>query len=264
MLMPLKDGGRLACERRGDGPAVVLVTGFMGAAAFWDPGIDLLADRCSTTRYDHRGTGLSSPSLHGSIREAQDDLLELLDACEIAAAHVVGHSMGGVIAQALALDQPERVKSLVLASSWAHSDAYFEQVFALRWDQLQLRGWVPYMQATQLFLYPPAYIAEHASDLAEEARTSVSPGDAFVRQRIDAVVGFDRTAELDRVSVPTLVLSSRDDAMTPPHMARDLAAAIRGARLTMLDGGGHYLPRTRPAQFAEHVLQFIDQQEGKR
>jgi pimeloyl-ACP methyl ester carboxylesterase len=112
-------GVEMSYDRRGDGPAVLLIAGTGGSAAEWLPeAADVLAERFTVIRYDQRGTG-DTPGTEGlySTRSLAEDAVALLDALGIERAHVMGHSMGGRVAQWVALDAPLRVDALVLAAS---------------------------------------------------------------------------------------------------------------------------------------------------
>ena len=115
------------------------------------------------------------------------------------------------------------------------------------------------MRATAVFLYPDWWINENISLLEEreKAGMSVFPEPDIVASRIDAIVGFDRTAELGTIKTPTLVICAKDDFLTPPYFTRELARLIPGAELLLLERGGHCASETNLREFNHAVLTFI-------
>jgi aminoacrylate hydrolase len=124
------DGCSLYYERTGSGPPVVLIPGLGGDGRFWGGVVTTLKDRFDLVVVDHRGAGRSD-RLAGrySIGGIAGDMLAIMDQERIAAAHLVGHSTGGTIVQTIALDAPERPRSLVISGSWDRSDARFRAAF---------------------------------------------------------------------------------------------------------------------------------------
>ncbi|MGH3932197.1 MAG: alpha/beta fold hydrolase, partial [Pseudonocardiaceae bacterium] len=120
------NGTELWVERRGQGPDVLLIAGLSDPAEAWQPQLDGLSDRYRLTAFDNRGAGRTPlPAGPLSVAMMADAAAALLRALEVPAAHVTGFSGGSLIAQELALNHPELVRSLVLISTWARPDAYF-------------------------------------------------------------------------------------------------------------------------------------------
>lgn len=248
-------------EEHGEGEPLLLVSGLGGTAAYWKPNLPALAQRYRVIVHDHRGAGQSTHSkIRYSVDQMADDTVRLMDRLKIESAHLVGHSTGGAIGQTLAARSPERLKRMVLFATWTRADAYFRRLFELRRAVLTKIGPEQYTRAGTLFLYPDWYIVANEQMLAgREALTvkAFAPVEV-VASRIDAIVAFDRTADLARIRTPTLVLCAKDDLVTPAYFSEELARKIAGAQLVVLPKGGHCASETVPEQFNGAVLGFLE------
>jgi aminoacrylate hydrolase len=188
-----------------------------------------------------------------------DDVLALMDHLGLAHADYVGHSTGGAIGQRLAVRDPGRVGRLVLSSTWTHRDPFFARVFEIRRQVRRELGPEAYTRLGSLFLYDPGYVAENAAALAvlERAALAAFTSPEIVLQRIDAICAFDGRADLARIAAPTLVVCAVDDMVTPIYFSRALAAAVRGATLVELPGGGHFAPVARAGEYNRALLDFL-------
>ena len=257
--IPLADGW-LHYEATGEGPPLLLVPGLGGVGSFWRQQVAAFARDFRVIVQDHRGCGRSSRSrIVYSVEQMAGDVLHLMDALGIEAAHYVGHSTGGAIGQVIAQDRPERLKRLVLSATWAGPDPFFRRSFAARRELLRLGGVASYWRASVLLLRPPAWIgANEAALAAEEADLLADPPDiAILESRIDAILRFDRRARLDAICAPTLVVVAADDMVTPPHYSAELAHGIQRARLATLPYGGHFVPVIEPAAYNAAVGGFL-------
>jgi len=259
-FLTLGDGDKLCYDVSGQGPPLALVSGLGGTMAFWQPHVQVLARRFRVILHDHRGTGQSSRRpIDFSVEQMAGDLIALLDHLDVRRAHLIGHSTGGAIGQTVALDHARRLDRLVLSASWTSPDEYFRRLFALRADTLRNLGPLAYAQGTSLFGLPAAFLRDHAAMLTiEEAASAMAMSPDLTLARIGAILRFDRRGELGRIAAPTLVFGARDDLITPAYFSEALAEAIPGARLVMLDEGGHFYPRVHPARFQETVLEFLN------
>jgi len=247
-------------ECHGDGPPLLLVPGLGGVGAFWGNQVAELSRDFRVVVHDHRGCGQSSRSrIAYSVDQMAEDVLRLMDALRIDAAHYVGHSTGGAIGQTIAQDRPERIRRLVLSATWTGQDGFFRRSFELRKELLRAGGIRSYWRASVLMLRPPSWIAANeAALLEEEAKTLADPPDVEILQsRIDAIVRFDRRARLGEIKAPTLVIVAEDDMITPPYMSEELAAKVPGAKLAVLRYGGHFVPAVDPAGYNKEVGAFL-------
>jgi aminoacrylate hydrolase len=247
-------------EEHGAGEPLLLVSGLGGAAAYWKPNLPALAAKYRVILHDHRGAGQSAHSkIRYSVDQMTDDLVALMDHLKIERAHLVGHSTGGAIGQTLAIARPERLKSLVLFATWTKADKFFRQLFAMRRALLTEVGKEAYVRAGTLFLYPPWWIKANEKMIEERESLTIAafPPPEVVASRIDAIVAFDRTAELGRLRTPTLVLCAKDDFITPAYYSEELAQKIPGANLVILPQGGHCVSETALDAFDQAVLGFL-------
>ncbi|MCC7015668.1 MAG: alpha/beta fold hydrolase [Rhodospirillales bacterium] len=266
--MPVLDANGIETyyEVHGAGSPVLLTAGLGGAGPYWREQVEPFARVHTVIVYDQRGTGRSSHVPVASVAELAGDALALLDALKIGEVHFVGHSTGGAIGQVLALDQPGRLKSLVLYATVHRSDPFRRRMWSLRKAVLADMGPKAYAQLTSLVLYPPAWIAANDARLAKEEAIAerMLSNPSIMASRIDAILAHDRAEELSGIRTPTLVLCARDDLMTPAYFSEDIAARIPKAEFVRLDGGGHACSKTRDQEFNRHVLDFIARHDCRR
>lgn len=260
MLITARDGCRLFANVVGEGEPIFLIPGLGGQSAFWSSIVPLLQPRYRVILMDHRGTGQSDrPEQTYSIEQLAQDAVDVLDHFKIPAAHIVGHSTGGAIAQVLAIEHASRVGRIVLGGAWGARDEQFRLLFDTRRAILNAAGPKAYA-ATGFFLAcPPEWIRQNFADITaalERAAEDFSPA-AVVSERIRMIMDYDRSADLHRIAAPALVVAALDDAIVPFHMSEQLLRAIPGAQLTVLHGG-HFFPRVDPRIFVDTVAGFID------
>jgi aminoacrylate hydrolase len=247
-------------EIHGRGEPVLLVPGLGGAGSYWQSQLPEFTRHYRVILHDHRGTGKSERSrITYSVEQMTADVLGLMDALGIERAHVVGQSTGGAIGQIVAIEHPERLGKLVLSSTWTRADPFFRRCFAARKELLLRSGPAAYQGASSLFLYPSWWISANLAELEREEQAGLAafPPVEILASRIDAILAFDRTAQLRQITTPTLVICARDDHVTPPYFSEALARAIPGAALVLLDHGGHAASRIAAPQWNRAVLDFL-------
>jgi aminoacrylate hydrolase len=252
-------------EEAGVGPPLLLVPGLSGQGSFWSPQMAYFAMDYRVITHDHRGAGHSSHSrIRYSVEQMADDVLRLMDKLGIDRAHFVGHSTGGAIGQVIAQDHPERLRTLVLSATWSGPDPWFRRLFESRRDILLHGGIEAYLRASALFLYPPWWVSANDAALADALREALAgaPPAEVIASRIDAILRFDRRARLGEIRVPTLVIVAADDLVTPRYYSVDLAERIPGARLIVLEAGGHFAPRVAAPAFNSAVAAFLREHAG--
>jgi 3-oxoadipate enol-lactonase len=233
--------------------------GMSGTALHWgEPFLRALRTEFELIVYDHRGVGASS-RLDGplTIRQMAQDAESLLDALGIETAHVLGISMGGMIAQELALAQPQRLRTLTLGCTYCGGDgsalasaAVWQRLAAgmMSGDrQLALRSaWEVNVS--------PAFAAdddEYARFLAiAEQRAVAVP---VIQAQAQAAAAHDTSARLHELEVPTLIVHGSEDEMLPVRNGHMIASLIPGSRLEILEGVGHMFFWERPGRAAELV-----------
>jgi aminoacrylate hydrolase len=247
-------------ERHGAGYPVLFVTGLAGHGQYWRDQIPSFARNFEVIVHDHRGVGESEANACSpTIERWAGDVIALMDGLGIARAHLVGHSAGGAIAQVLAIEHPQRLASIVIAASWPKADAYFRRLFALRKEILLRLGPSSYVQTNTLLLYSPDYIARNNEKLRlmEAQALANFPPPERTLSRIDAILAFDRSADLGRIRTPTLIVGTHDDLVTPAYYSEDLARRIHGAEVKFFPHGGHYFNQVLPREFNQAVLPFL-------
>lgn len=258
------DNCRLYYEEHGSGEPILFVAGLGGVSTYWKPQVEAFARDFHVIVYDQRGSGRSDHVEVESVEQMAGDALAILDAIGLDSVHYVGHSTGGAIGQALAIDYPDRLRSLVINSSTTRSDAYRRKVFAVRQALLEQVGPDFYAKQTSLLLYPSWWINENAERLeADERRAAAGLAPPPVQiSRLNAILSFDRLADYQRIRVPTLVLCARDDILTPAYFSEELAREIPGAQLVLLETGGHACSITMADAFNKIVREFIEDTSG--
>jgi pimeloyl-ACP methyl ester carboxylesterase len=261
----------VAFDVTGDGPPLLMINGIGAARDSWSRQIGDLSARFRCVTFDNRGVGDSIvPVGPYTTREMADDAARVLASAGIGRARVLGVSMGGAIAQELAINYPEMVERLVIVCSWAACDRYLERCFVIMKDMALAegpkgRGW---SLAVQRFLsligFTPADFTQTPSeigDLEAAAADAVAAGReqpyaGFVAQA-DACLTHDTRARLGHIRAPTLILAGDKDAFTPLPLSQALASAISGARLQVMAGCGHVMFYERPRDFNSRVIDFL-------
>jgi pimeloyl-ACP methyl ester carboxylesterase len=252
-------GSELHVERRGDGEPLLLVQGMGANGAHWgEPFLRELERDFELVLYDHRGIGRSGP-LSGDVTTADlaGDALALLDALQIERAHVLGFSMGGMVAQELALTAAQRVATLVLVGTTAGGT----QSKPTSGDVVQaltaavLSGDRERVLRTGFGLVVSGDYAADAANyatFAAAAREHPASIQILMEQQA-AVVAHDAYGRLRGLAPPTLVIHGTEDRILSPINGDLLASLIPGARLELLDGAGHLVYWEQPERTAQLV-----------
>jgi 3-oxoadipate enol-lactonase len=249
----------LAYERTGSGPPLLLIMGMSGTSLHWgEPFLALLRRDFEVIVYDHRGVGESTP-LSGPITIAAlaHDASALLVALEIDSAHVLGISMGGMVAQELALAHPEQVRTLTLGCTYCGGEQSTRRVPAVltRLTEAMMSG--DRMRALRAGW--EANVSEsfaedadaYAAFLAIAQRRSVAV--PVILAQLQAGVEHDTSTRLYELTMPTLVIHGTDDQMLPVENGRQVASLIPGSGLEILDRTGHMFFWEHPERSAELV-----------
>lgn len=261
------NGIDLHYEETGRGEPLLLIMGFGGDHLAWGFQVPALGERYRVVSFDNRGAGQSdAPDAPYSTRMLADDAVGLLDALGIARAHVLGVSMGGMIAQEMALSRPARVRSLQLHCTYARPDRHilalmetWRSVRAKATAEEWLRTVAPWLFSPRTFQDRPEFVETIIqTGLASPHPFSLT---GFLRQG-DAVRGHDALERLPALTCPTLVSAAGDDILVPPRLAREVAAAIPGAELRVIDGAGHCYFWERPDAFNAMCLDFLARHPG--
>ena len=257
----------LYVEEHGEGEPLLLVAGLGGSGRFWTNQVAEFARHFRVILHDHRGVGRSGPGpIVSNAGELADDLLRLMDALGLDSAHLLGHSTGGAIGQHLALRAPQRLRSLGLSASWAGPTPLFVQTFHTRRDLLINSGPLNDLMVGTLLACPAWWLEPRFRDTSTYFRDRLAefPGLEVELGRLNAVMTHDLRHRLGAIRTPTFVIGARDDQLTPPGLSEELAQRIPGARLCLLESGGHFCPQTVTDQYNARVLEFLVSRAGRQ
>ena len=259
------DGASIAWSSDGDesAPAVLLVMGLAYPAAMWFRLVPSLAERYRVLRVDNRGAGETGdvPGAPYSVETMAGDCLAVLDAAGVEQAHVVGISMGGLIAQELALTAPERVRSLCLMATHpgiAHAVLNPE---ALALVTSGRAGMTP-QEAAEVSI-PFNYAPSTPRERIEEdwaVRLPLACSLAGYTAQVQGTIPWTRYDDLGSVTAPTLVLHGELDALVPPENGTRIAERIPGAEHVTVPDANHVLMTDQPEQVEKVLLDWLDRQ----
>jgi 3-oxoadipate enol-lactonase len=243
---------RLYWEHTGDGPPVLLIHGLGLSGGAWWRTVDTLAPTMRVITFDNRGIGRSESLMPAYTTEAMaDDAIAVLDDLGVEEAHIYGISLGGMVAQQVALRHPRRVKSLILGATQpggrraVRADDEVMTFFRRRSTMdMEEAAWasVPYN-------YGPRAREEHVDRIADDIeRRMINPfNEQAYRAQLFAAALHNCYGRLDRIRVPTLVVHGEHDRVIPVDNARLMAERIPGSRLRILPEAGHLYPTEEPA-----------------
>jgi pimeloyl-ACP methyl ester carboxylesterase len=260
---------RIYYELRGleRGPTLVLLRGMGRGVVHWEGVIDGLENSFRLLLLDNRGVGRSEPS-PGSYSTAHmaHDVVRVLDHLGIERSHVFGMSLGGMVAQRLALDHRSRVDRLVLGCTSAGvgraiggkpARANLRAFWSLA--RARIGGSERAVRAEARLLLSDAFRREHPEvvDRWIEAARRAPMSPAALAQQLLAAARHRALDELEYITAPTLVISSDSDPLVPPENSRLLARRIAGAELSWIPGAGHDFATERPAHTARLLERFL-------
>ena len=256
------DGVKIAYDTWGarEGSPVLMIQGLGMNARAWALQRGAFGRQHRCIAIDNRGTGHSDapPGPYDLLRMAQD-AVEVLDAEEIPSAHVVGASMGGVIAQILGVVYPDRVHSLTLACTACRHHQWRRELLAEWADEVRAHGMTALTDDGMRWLIGSRLQRRFGVFVNVLARVLIQTSpDAFAAQ-VDAILAMsdDMRSELHSITAPTLVITGSQDTLTPLGDAEELAELITTSRLYVLRGAAHGLMAEAPNSFNDAVLRFL-------
>jgi 3-oxoadipate enol-lactonase len=246
----------------GTGDPLILVMGLGGDHLAWGLQIPAFAARYRVIAFDNRGVGQTdAPDIPYTTAMMADDTVGLLDALGIERAHVCGVSMGGMIAQEIALRHPARVRTLQLHATLARPDAYMKTLVEA-WRKVRVAlGRDEAARVRALWLFAPCSYEERPEFIElvlQNAIANPHPQSltGYLRQG-DAVLGHDTLERLDLLRCPTLVSVADQDVLVPPRFSHAIAQRVPGAELKTIADAGHAYMWEKPDAFNAMCLEFL-------
>jgi pimeloyl-ACP methyl ester carboxylesterase len=250
-------------ERRGDGEPLLLIQGMTGHSLHWgEPLLEALERHFELVLYDHRGVGRSAPYASPfTIADLATDAGALLEALEIERAHVLGISMGGMVAQELALASPERVLTLTLGATYCggpgsrFTDDRVVNDLAMAIlsgdaERKMRAGW-NFNVSTSFATGEGNF--ERFSEVAAAYPVPVP----MIMAQVQAIMAHDTSSRLGEIAAPTLVVHGTADQMLDASNGELVASLIPGARLELLDGVGHLFFWEQPEHTARLIAEHV-------
>jgi len=239
-------------------PAVLFANSLGSDLRIWDDVTARLAGHYQLIRYDLRGHGLSeAPPQSYSAVDLAGDVVAILDWLNIHRAIVCGVSVGGLVAQAVALNYPERVRALVLCDTGAKIAT--AEAWQQRIDKVRAEGVDALVQMTMDRWFAAAFRAQRPADVrGYSLMLRQSSADGYMGI-CAALRDTDFRAAVAQIQHPTLVLCGAEDIATPPDMARELANLIPRAQYSLIEGAAHLPCVEQPDAFAQRVMQFFQE-----
>ena len=245
-------------------PPVLLVSGLGGTGKSWSTQIERFATDYYVVVPDHRGTGQSTHTEEGHTTvQLATDMASLVEHLALGPMHVVGASTGGAIAQYMALNHPQTVRTLTMVASFARFDAFIRREFEVRrkmaaeWERHAL------FSGYALFLFSPRYTREQPDRVTawiERATTQpTGPEDRDIAlKRIDMIAAHDALPRLGDIRQPTLVVCSDHDFCTPLPLSEEIARAVPDSELVVVPDCGHLVEIEKAEAFFQIVSTFIE------
>jgi pimeloyl-ACP methyl ester carboxylesterase len=249
-------------EEHGSGEPLVLIAGYTCDVSHWEGILEALASKFHVLIFDNRGAGRSaSPDSPYSIEMLAEDCKSLVEALGWKKFHVLGHSMGGAIAQTLAVKAPEKIEKLVLSNTFlsikpvqATVLQFFLELRKQRVDvATQIRGLLPWIFSNE-FCSSKAGIEEVIQNLMNYTYPQSFVGQ---KRQLEALLAFDSEEWVGNISVPTLVIGGAEDILTPRLDGEKMSKKIPESQLYTFPHIGHDPVHERPDQYVQVVSEFL-------
>ena len=253
-------------ELRGTGDPLVLVPGLGATSAVWDAVAGKLAESFCLILVDNRGVGRSVPKRPAmSLQDFAADLVELLDHLQLPRAHIMGLSLGGMIAQQFARDHPSRVDRLVLVSCTDRFSPYLREITKLLGHALRYFPQEVFHRTVALLGTAPEFLDAHQAEvdrkIASDGQNGILP--SAVARQLRCLARHDREEERpDRVAAPTLVIAGAQDNLIPACYARRMAQQIPESEFLLVPACGHNPFVERPSTVLPRIVEFLMASRG--
>jgi len=252
-------------EIHGDGEPLVLIMGLGGTLEWWFLQVPALSRHYRVVAFDNRGSGRSDkPDIPYTMEMMAKDTAGLMDALGIPSAHIFGISMGGMIAQHVALLYPQRVKTLILGATTcggSHSVSPDPESMKVLFDLERMQQLPPEERFREMlpFIFSQEFIESSRSvmqELAVRMSQYITPPHGYMRQA-QAIMGHDTYERLPEIKAPTLVIAAEEDKIVPVENSRIIASRIPGAELVVLERAGHGFNIELADEVNRAVLDFL-------
>src|SRR5436305_10984221 len=250
-------------ECHGSGAPLFLIAGLASDSQSWQPIIGDLAAHFRVIALDNRGVGRTIPQdAPTSIRAMADDCIALIDHLRLPSVHVLGHSMGGFIAQELAIRRADKVNALILAATASASCRRNNELFRGWADALATGANMSAWFRNLFYWIFSARFFDDENAVDEAVRFAIDylyPQSAqSFRNQVDAIAAFDSATELSRLRARTLVVAGTGDLLFPLDACRTFANRVPGATFAAIDNAAHSLHMEQPRAFVDRVVQFLE------
>jgi pimeloyl-ACP methyl ester carboxylesterase len=248
-------------ELSGSGKPLLLIAGLAADQAFWLPALDALAARRQVILVDNRGSGRTTPlDTPTSVAAMAGDCAALIRHLGASNVDIAGHSMGGMIAQELALGFPDLVDRLVLASTAPAVKPRNNDLFASwakLYPQIDRAAWFRnlYFWVLSTRFFDSAKTVDALVQLASTYPYQQTP--TALRGQVEAIARFDATARLSSLRARTLVLAGTEDLLFPIAASAAFAKSIPRATFVAIEGAAHSFPAESPQDFTRNLASFL-------
>ena len=254
-------------ESHGEGQPLLMIRGLGSNADHWYAQVPELAKHYRVITFDNRGIGRSVDAGEPfTVPDMAADAVGLMDHLGIERAHVLGLSMGGMIAQELVLGHPQRVKGLILVVTHCggeHQVKAADEVMAMI-QRLAVDDSIEARTEAAAAFFAPETLSGRADVLQQYAEVSMKhpAGTAILQRQMGALQDHDTYERLPRIAAPTLVLTGAGDVLIPPDNSKILADRIPGAECLVVEGGGHQILIEQPGACNRAILAFLQKVDG--
>lgn len=256
-----KDGVSIYYDIQGEGEPLVLLMGLGAHGMKWEPHLQVYRKHFQCIVIDNRGAGRSDkPEMEAYTTEMMaEDTIAVLDALKIEKAHFHGISMGGAISQMIAAKYPERVKSLVLTSTFASVDNFFKRGLEILRDSVGVLDGATFGKLINYMIYATKYYETNMNDILEgEKQEDPYPMPAYAfRAQSNACITHNALPILKNIKAPTLVAAGDSDLFASVETTKALVDGIEGAKLYMCKDGGHVHHWEKLDEFNQVTLEFL-------
>jgi pimeloyl-ACP methyl ester carboxylesterase len=251
-------------ELLGQGEPLLLIPGLGVTSSVWDPVACELAEHFSLILMDNRGMGRSEAKREPcTLNDYCSDIVELLDHLQVERAHVLGLSLGGVIAHRLAIYHGCRISRLVLASCTDHFTPYLTHVATMLGQTLRQLRSRAFARTIEIMGSSPRYVDGQPEMIEQRIREKCAqniPPRAIGRQLRCLAASDEELTE--RINVPTLVISGEHDFLIPSCYGREMAQRIPGSRFELIPAAGHNPMVECPEQVLPMIIDFLKESKG--